>query len=84
MHVFATRLLELAPIPDDAAPNSMGSWVAGGSMANGRTMGRATRAAATRATRVAALDDLSAGGARRVEAGGSRNKEWGGRNDVRS
>jgi len=84
MHVFATRLLELAPIPDDAAPNSMASRAAAGSMADGRTTRRVARAAATRATRVAALDDLSAGGARRVEAGGSRNKEWGGRNDVRS
>ena len=65
------ELLELVPIPDDAAPNSVGSRAAGGSMADGRTMGRATRVVATRATRAAALDDLSAGGARRVEAGGS-------------
>ena len=37
----ATRLSELAPSPEDAAPNSIALPAAGGSMADGKTTGRA-------------------------------------------
>ena len=35
----ATRLLELAPSPEDVAPNSIALSAAGGSMADGKTTG---------------------------------------------
>jgi len=62
-------LLEMALIPDDAAPNSMAWRAAAGSMADGRTTGCAMSAAALDESRPAVL--VRDGGAQVMHGGGS-------------